>query len=114
MLNNNSESIKKKDDINGLFQFHGICSTCNDASICKNSGNSTHPVWHCEQFNDYTPPVIDSLDKNVIFDGNSQISSKSEEVCSEKYKGLCMNCDNRETCINSETDGGIWHCEDYK
>ncbi|MDI6808656.1 MAG: hypothetical protein QME66_06720 [Candidatus Eisenbacteria bacterium] len=31
-----------------------------------------------------------------------------------KYMGLCMNCEERETCTFLKTHGGVWHCEEYK
>jgi hypothetical protein len=28
-------------------------------------------------------------------------------------KGLCLNCENRETCQYPISDGGVWHCDEY-
>jgi NADH-quinone oxidoreductase subunit E len=30
-----------------------------------------------------------------------------------KYKGLCLNCANRETCTFPKPEGGVWHCDEY-
>ncbi len=30
------------------------------------------------------------------------------------HKGLCMNCDERETCMLPRPESGVWHCEEYK
>jgi hypothetical protein len=30
-----------------------------------------------------------------------------------QFKGLCSNCENRNTCVNSRMEGGVWHCEEY-
>ncbi len=28
-------------------------------------------------------------------------------------KGLCTNCANRHTCLLPQSEGGVWHCEEY-
>jgi len=32
---------------------------------------------------------------------------------SSPFKGLCINCDNRFTCVLPRPAGGVWHCEEY-
>ncbi len=36
------------------------------------------------------------------------------EVVPDAKAGLCMNCENRETCPLSKTEGGIWFCNEYE
>jgi hypothetical protein len=36
---------------------------------------------------------------------------ENEEV---KFKGLCLNCENRKTCIFSKPEEGVWRCEEYE
>ena len=31
-----------------------------------------------------------------------------------KYKGLCVNCEHRETCTLPKPKSGVWHCEEYE
>ena len=31
----------------------------------------------------------------------------------EEFKGLCVNCANRHTCLFPKPEGGVWHCEEY-
>jgi len=31
-----------------------------------------------------------------------------------ELKGLCINCENRFTCILPKPAGGVWHCEEYR
>jgi hypothetical protein len=100
-------NIKDTPFTKGDTQYYGICTTCNDASTCLNARNSKNPTWFCEQFDDYSAPKVES------FDMNSYLSSLSKEKYSENYKGLCMNCENRHTCAECNTQGGIWHCENY-
>ncbi len=30
------------------------------------------------------------------------------------YRGLCMNCDLRETCALPRPESGVWFCEEYQ
>jgi len=30
------------------------------------------------------------------------------------FLGLCVNCEDRETCVYPKPDGGVWHCEEYR
>ncbi len=113
MYINNSGKNEEAKVTSGLIEFFGICTTCNDAPTCRNSRDSAHPVWNCEQFDDYTPPVIDTIENTMISTAISQTKPKPEVFSTEKFKGLCINCDHRETCTNCDTEGGVWHCEEY-
>ncbi len=31
----------------------------------------------------------------------------------KEFKGLCVNCANRHTCLLPKNEGGVWHCEEY-
>jgi len=41
-------------------------------------------------------------------------SKPSEKKAVERFKGLCMNCDNRFECQLPRPEGGVWHCEEYR
>jgi len=30
------------------------------------------------------------------------------------FAGLCIDCENRGTCIYAKVSGGVWHCEEYR
>jgi hypothetical protein len=30
------------------------------------------------------------------------------------HRGLCINCDVRETCTFPKPEGGVWFCEEYQ
>ncbi len=40
-------------------------------------------------------------------------SQRSQENDGEVYKGLCMNCANRWSCLFPKSEGGVWHCKEY-
>jgi hypothetical protein len=85
----------------------GLCSTCNHAHNCSYIRNSSQPVLFCEEFDNFVPPVIEAAVEApapTLEDMNSW----------DEYKGLCVNCDLRETCTIRKPETGIWHCEEYR
>jgi hypothetical protein len=44
---------------------------------------------------------------------SDRASSKRRAKDAGGYKGLCVNCANRETCLYPKPEGGVWHCEEY-
>ncbi len=87
----------------------GICSTCNHLEECIARKNWKGPVTFCEEYDDYLPPriVISNDDKNGL-----KHEPRKKEL--SEFKGLCMNCEARKRCKFPKTEGGIWHCEEYK
>ena len=90
-------------------KYYGICTTCNNAPFCAYSKNSKRPVWFCEMFQNQTP-TESSPPKNSE-NLNSEKKSKTDK---SKYKGLCINCENRDTCTFPKLEGGVWHCSEYR
>ena len=46
----------------------------------------------------------------------SGIDGRNSELpppITSSLKGLCINCENRETCILPKPAGGVWQCEEY-
>ncbi len=85
--------------------FKDLCTTCNNPPVCDSTRAGRRPVYFCEQFDDVTPP------KPVL--KSRKPRNSSPDPPNGKYKGICSNCDHRTDCLNSCTEGGIWHCEDY-
>ena len=86
----------------------GLCVTCNNAPFCVfRLRNKGRVVWYCELFNDYVPVAEDK------FKTKTTVESKTEKKEETKFKGLCVNCQNRNTCTYPKPESGIWHCEDY-
>lgn len=98
-------------------EYNDICATCNHLKICVNQHKRIRPVWFCEEFDDYVPaekikvkiPVQKSKPKDKY-----QISSDKKNTQSQTLKGLCVDCENRDNCSLKKTNGGVWHCEEYK
>jgi len=85
----------------------GLCSTCNHARNCSYIRNSSQPVIFCEEFDSFTPPIVEVAVE--------QPAPTIEDMKTwDEYKGLCVNCDLRETCAIRKPETGIWHCEEYR
>ncbi|MCK4679077.1 MAG: hypothetical protein KAT48_13160 [Bacteroidales bacterium] len=97
------ENLEKKSEAN-----RGLCSTCNNLPTCIfYQRNGSRIVWYCELFDDYVP--VQELQKP-----EKKVESKTEEKSKGKLKGLCVNCEDRDTCTFPKPEGGIWHCEEYR
>jgi hypothetical protein len=92
--------------------YNDICSTCNYGELCVSKKTRQGPVWFCEEFDDY---VTVTGEKSVGTE--SQIIPPWKDFNSledpTRFKGLCINCENRNTCVNTRVEGGVWHCEEY-
>lgn len=96
---------KKKIPRKRAEEFNDLCTTCNHFDGCINAKEHQRPIHNCEEFDSYTQlveePAVEAQPKEV----------KAEDT--KKYIGICINCDHREDCMHSSTEGGIWHCEEY-
>ena len=85
-----------------------LCWTCSHAPTCMYRGAADKPVFHCEEFDACVPVSLVSL-QNA-----SRITSNGEGGSDKYKKGLCSDCENRETCTLRHLEGGVWHCEEYR
>jgi len=53
-----------------------------------------------------------SADKKTDINPDSEKKPEFKQI--EEHKGLCVNCDNRFTCLMSGQIGGVWYCEEYQ
>ena len=82
-----------------------LCSTCSHAEACGDRSTPQSPIFFCELFEVFAPPPAPAA------------AAARESVAPQdagEYKGLCVNCDSRDTCTLPKPEGGIWHCEEYQ
>lgn len=105
----NSSSIVESNTV-------GICNTCKNSEICINIGDLTNPKWHCEGFDCNGSSFMSSKNQSMDFTNPKYDSFKSSSPVynTEKYRGLCLNCDNNEICNLLMPESGVWYCEEYK
>lgn len=87
----------------------GLCATCNHAKTCSNCGTPEHPIFFCELFDDSVPVSASAPAAEVPKPKKPETFENAGE-----YKGLCTNCENRQSCTMAKQAGGVWHCEEYR
>ncbi|MBN2465199.1 hypothetical protein JXD38_06215 [candidate division WOR-3 bacterium] len=90
-----------------VSKLEGLCATCNHAGTCSYIRNSSQPVLFCEEFDSFLPPVVEEA-------VDAPAPTLEDMKNWDEYKGLCVNCELRETCAIRKPETGIWHCEEYK
>lgn len=106
-MHDNSLNKTKKKEL-----YNDICSTCNSGELCVSKKTRQGPVWFCEEYDDY----VEVKDETIVGTEFQIIPPWKDSNPMEgpiQFKGLCINCENRNTCVNSRVEGGIWHCEEY-
>ena len=97
-------------------QNKGICQTCIYASECvhyQNCQRMSKPIWFCENFDDRTALQMAENEGTYSEERSFQSSNPGIEAIPGRMKGLCINCDNRASCLFPIVEGGVWHCEEY-
>ena len=90
-----------------------LCTTCIHNGDCLGRATLIRPVHFCEEFDCHTAngDSVTPVSTPVAPVVGEPVPAEVEQ--SQGYTGICVNCDFRETCRNSRTEGGIWHCEEY-
>ena len=98
-----------------INQNLGICVTCNNRTEClslQNSLRADRTIWNCEEFDDFVPGMkSDSV--NIKKKNPFNKSAGNNDIIPGRTMGLCINCEDRKTCMLPSPTGGIWHCEEY-
>ena len=92
----------------------GICITCKHRSYClsfQNGLKAEIPIWDCNEYEHNDTEVI--MDQPQYRAQAIDDCDSPGETTREDIKGLCTNCDNRNSCMLPITRGGVWHCEEY-
>jgi hypothetical protein len=89
----------------------GICSACRNANTCTYPVDPRRPVFYCEEFEVDVPAAAGA---GAPSSAASTLAPSMNEGGSNAWKGLCSDCANGSTCTFPKTDGGVWHCEEYR
>lgn len=91
--------------------YSGLCSTCKHASTCIFPRDPRRPSIYCEEFEiEITTPGKTATGDTA----RSKESHIAEAQDSSVSIGLCIDCENVQSCVFQKPDGGIWHCEEYR
>jgi len=88
------------------IQAQGLCVTCIHADDCIFLQSAQEPILYCEEFDSGLTPV-----------SPHKPAKKAQAVETKEdhgLKGLCVNCENRQTCTFQKPESGVWHCEEYR
>jgi hypothetical protein len=91
----------------------GICTTCNNIITCFHRKSHDQPVWYCEEFDNSDYTVESRVDYSDLQNDDLGESLRVKEKEANQFKGLCSNCENRESCAILKPEG-VWYCEEYQ
>ncbi len=91
-------------------QLKGLCVGCSNAGGCMHLARARSPIWRCEEYDDVAP--FRSNPGHVVVSAAMADLLRAEPA--EPAQGICGNCDNLPTCSLSHSEGGIWHCAEYR
>ena len=87
--------------------YRDLCCTCNHADECDRPSTPERPIFFCEMFEAYVPVEAQAPPSRAPREPPGKPGAP-------EYKGLCANCENRDTCVLPRPDGGVWHCQEYR
>ena len=103
--------IKIKEAGQLIMEQAPLCDHCRHVSVCYRYKYRNQEVWYCEEFCDIRFP---QKGKNITASNNNFLpKSDIIETESDRLKGLCKICQNRDVCKISIRNGGIWHCDNF-
>jgi hypothetical protein len=106
------EKAKEKKVLKTKPDIRGLCLTCKANLYCTFKKGRAQAIVFCDEFDDSETTVLKP--KNEMTGQNNQCICDQDEEKFSDLKGLCANCEIRETCNFPKPVWGVWHCEEYK
>lgn len=89
----------------------GLCANCDNYTSCIFLRDTKVEIHACEE---YSCSHSSTESKNFVLPLHAEQKTPfTNESISSRNMGLCINCENRKTCMYPNVDGGVWHCSDY-
>lgn len=95
-------------------RYLGLCSYCKSESVCTFIRDPNRPVYECDEFEEIHYVSLRVSNQKKISPIHSSKNLPSPQDPPSSYKGLCMNCEQKASCIYPKPEGGVWHCEEYQ
>ncbi len=106
----NHETQSKEQDMQENIRYFGLCMSCRNASSCTFLRDPAKPAFYCEEFEiETTVSIIPPEKEQPLATGPAAIDKDST-----RFVGLCSDCEGRQTCTFPKSEGGVWHCEEYR
>ena len=77
-----------------------LCAACAWAAGCTIPGESEKAVTSCRTF--YSLEKLSQTNGVDVWEPDPG-----------RAEGLCVDCENRVSCVFRKREGGTWHCEEY-
>ena len=103
---------KEENIMSDIVEYNDLCSTCNFGPDCVRRKHHGKPVLYCEEFSDYQD--VPKKPYRAFGDYDAREKFVTSRLETARTMGLCAFCDNQGTCANSDREGGVWHCEEYR
>jgi len=91
----------------------GICLACKHEESCIYPRNPGQIVLNCEEFEPCPPRASLPVSKAQI-ELETLWKKSSHDKPRKELKGLCTNCEERDTCVYPKPAEGVWRCEEYR
>ncbi len=89
--------------------YTGLCINCSEAPNCRYRLSASEPILFCEEYH------CSSGDQNESALNRPAVHAAGDESeAPSLVRGLCVNCENKETCMLPKAEGGVWYCEEYE
>ncbi|UCF06265.1 MAG: hypothetical protein JSV33_04355 [bacterium] len=111
------EYIKKSNGLGGEIDAGiGLCINCKHYPECTFCGSPGKPKQFCEEFECMGASCSESGADMAVVRDEPVVPSREPDTIGQDIKlmGLCVNCEYRESCCHTKTNGGIWFCEEYR
>lgn len=89
--------------------YTGLCINCSEAPNCRYRLAAVEPIVFCEEYQCASGEPDKSAHNMYVFN-----AAGNELDTSPLLRGLCVNCENKETCMLPKAEGGVWYCEEYE
>ena len=91
----------------------GLCRLCDNAADCTFLRYSGRGVKECDEFRvlAIAPQMTIAKPMPMVRRESAVIPRGREET---SLQGLCRTCEYRAGCTYARTEGGVWHCEEYR
>ena len=91
----------------------GLCRLCDNADHCTFLRNPGQGVFECDEFKVLaSAPPMTIAQPGPMARRQPVLVHRGTETTS--LQGLCRTCEHRAGCTYARTEGGVWHCEEYR
>ncbi len=92
-----------------------LCCNCRNSMQCLLESRSMKPLLFCELFEVEPASSGGASQREGSASATSHALTDTDLGREKRYLGLCFDCENRSGCsLVQKSDGGVWHCEEYR